>query len=64
MKYLYLLFRLFKCPHRESPSEREPDSFCVWCNDPYYVGDTTFTHPQTREVHCSQKCLEDYDANQ
>ena len=42
---------------------REPDGFCVWCSAPYYIGDKTYTHPISREVHCSKECSDDHDAN-
>lgn len=42
---------------------KEPDGFCVWCHEAYYAGDKTYTHPVTREVHCSEKCADDHDAN-
>lgn len=42
---------------------KEPDGFCVWCNQPYYAGDKTAVEPATRDVHCSKACLEDHLAN-
>ncbi len=42
---------------------KEPKGFCVWCNEPYYDGDKTATEPATREVHCSQACVDDHLAN-